>query len=286
CGLRIGSPPAPVPSAGPLETQRQQVAIALERIHHAASEEDDAVSDTLADISHTYLEDLGGVWLPPPRDENPSPSSPAESDPAPDTLTAVTDGLKQVEEALDLGNSPNSQAFVSIWLTLKTAQETLSDNTSECTPPCLQSALPDSDAVDELSDDTLADITTDAPELATIYDALAYSQEIKAARLSPGEKQKRKATLAKDFRHLADLLEVSPTLDTQTPRHAAYQVDMDDLDHTQTLLLQQALEGWVVVAAQDSPERPVALDFLWRTYKALNPELELDSWPGLMHQSH
>lgn len=281
CGLRIGSPPAPIPTADGHETQRQMVAIALERVTQAAKEDSSAEATELAEVAQTYLTDLGGVWIPPPRDEDPSPVSPAQSDPASDTVSALHAGLADIEEALDVVDSPHSEGLVSMWLTLRSGLGAMENDQHSCQAPCLDLAV-GAEPFDptENSDLALA-IAQQAPELVAIYDALGYAQQIQAARSPVGSTQDSRAASAANLRAFADHVAHEGLDADLDPRQSAYEVDLQDIPATQSELLEQALAAWIVVAAHAPEARDQALDYLWNTYQALNPKLPVEAWPGL-----
>jgi len=281
CGLRIGSPPAPIPTADGPETQRQMVAIALERVTQAAEQDSGTEATDVAEAAQTYLTDLGGVWIPPPRDEEPSPVSPAKSDPASDTVSALHAGLGDIEEALDVVDSAHSEGLVSMWLTLRSGLSAMENDQHSCQAPCLDLAL-GTEPFDPTENRDLAQaIAQQAPELVAIYDALGYAQEIRAARSPVGSTQDSRATSAASLRSFADHVAHEGLDDDLDPRQSAYEVDLHDIPATQGELLEHALSAWIVVAAHAPEARSQALDYLWHTYQALNPELSIEVWPGL-----
>lgn len=273
CGVRVGQPPVPIPIPDADEAQRQHIAVALEQVLLAAdvaSKEEGDAADRLSVVLEAYLEDLGGVWLPPPREEDPEPSSPALADPPATLAEAAELSAGELAEALPQAPEVQRGALVSMWLTLRTAQATFgAEPAADCELPCGEAMIPPIDPVPE------------SGELAAIYDALGYLQEIRAARAGTDARDDDAAG-ARALRLFAE--ELSGTLSGTDAdlRQGAYPVDPDDLSGSSQTYLEAALEQWLVLAADAGD--PEFLEALWHTSMVVNPGHEISPWPGLASQ--
>lgn len=291
CGIRVGSPPAPIPSPDAAEIWRQDLAVTVAtvvQVAGAARGEQEEVFAELARVSQGYLEDIGGVWLPPPRDDHPDPASPVEPVGELSAAAALTIVNQQADALLagadEGGSGPGAAALASIWLTWHAAAVRVSAGLGEpCPPPCGQGPAPENllesdpgPGVGELT----ALAAQHAGELIAIYDALGYVEEIRAARA--GADRDEIAAGARQLRRLGELLAGEDTGSPADPRRGAYEVDLSDLEATSRHLNASALEYWLSVLPEASPQAQRAgLEPIWHAFRGAHPDLDLLPWPGL-----
>lgn len=297
CGIRVGTPPAAIPSADPAEALRQEAAIALEKVARTAQSLAGAASGddltALIEVTTTYAEDLGGVWLPPPREEDPSPTSPAA---APVGDVDERELLDVVNEAADDlltiaadAEAPEPAALISMWLSLHTAAVMLSaDLDVECPSPCGSGMLPPALREAVATGDVPADadllldaVPAQAPDLIGIYDAAGYVQEVRAAR-SSGEGRDAALDRARDLRRFADLLAGDSAGTPDDTRLSAYDLDLADLPASARRYAQAAAEHWLALYPHAPGEaRERLIEALWYAYASARPELRVELWPAL-----
>lgn len=270
CGIRVGQPPAPVPTPEALEVDRQHIAVALERVLLAADPGGSAEpgpAERLGVVLEGYLEAMGGVWLPPPRDEDPQPSSPALEDLPPTLAEAAEVSAAELADALPHAPTEQRAALVSMWLTLRTAQAASAGETGpDCDLPCGEVMIPPTGPLPE------------SAELAAAYDALAYLQEIRAARAGTDTRD-RDAGGARDLRLFAEELSGALSGTDSDLRRPAYPLEGDDLGASARTYLETALSQWLVMAAESG--RADSLEAVWYTSMLINPGHEISPWPGL-----
>lgn len=311
CNLRVGSPPSPLPTPGAEEVSRQNAAIAVaEVIESAQSAQPAPVLTALADASDVYLDALGGMWVPPPRDEDPSPSAPVDlAREQPDgaitdeaLLTSVhvnSDALLELaaQAGTDQAGTDRAEgdahvgpaALVSMWLTWHTAAAAIAEEADlPCPEPCgsgglspvLEEALSPGEPPAAVAD-LIEAVPLHAPELIGLYDALGYVEQVRAAR-SGDEDRDALAARARELRRVGNLLAGESAGTDRDPRLSAYPLEVDDLPGTSEQLSGSAAENWLALYPHlDAPAREVAIEILWFTYTAANPGGEVETWPGL-----
>lgn len=280
CGVRVGSPPDPVPAPDAAETARQSLAVAIEQVLIAARASEEDSGGELAATAEIYLDALGGTWVPPARPEDPDPLSPALIDPPPDELAAVVAAEAEVLTALTTAADDRAPALASVWLTLRTARAALTGETvSPCTQACTTEVIPDllGDPQGLAHWPLRESIAARTPELAMIYDALGYLEEIQAAR-APAAAQEEHAAHARNLRDLAEGLTGDAGGTPADLREGAYPVSPTDVPEAISRYLADAVSLWLVHAGSGDE---VVLEALWRAYASVNPTLRIETWPGL-----
>lgn len=292
CGIRIGGPPAPIPSPDEIQTWRQDAAIAVERVIHAAEgEQGGAEGDVVGDLveaSTEYLDDLGGVWLPPPRDEDPSPISPAH-DQVRDLAAALEESSTQILSLARSGPDDSAAALVSMWLTWHTAAVLLADERgTACPQPCGSGIVPPTLYEEATSGELTSGeealreaVAPQSPDLIGVYDALGYIEEVRAAR-APADSRDDIAARARELRHLADLLAGESAGTDVDTRLSAYEINLDDLEGSVQKYATAAVEQWLTLVPRLPPgAQTPALEGLWHAYSSAEASLEVELWPGL-----
>lgn len=289
CGVRVGQPPSPIPTPDAVESHRQSAAVAMERILLAADAAPGKVPDGLVPVVTEYLDDLGGVWIPPGRDDNPFPASPALAQDNSDLAGVLAEAGDLMLTLANSGDNP--AAYTSMWLSLYTAQMRIEgDQVRGCTIPCGDGIIPTVFAIAREQGENhdlvgLLDLLHEsAPDLIAAYDALGYLEEVRAARgnndvrdaLEPG------ATVLREF---ADFLAGSAAGSDADPRLNAYQFNPDDIEASIRGYIDEALDGWLAVltaaaAAGDVRAATAAKSAVWFTYGSTNPDLQIELWPG------
>lgn len=266
----MGQPPAPLPVFDAADDVRQDVAVALERVIIISP---DAPYHEVLD---TYLQDLGGVWVPPPRDEDPSPVSPSEVDPPADLDQALQDASATLVKAMQASSGDHQEAYGSMWLTLQLAlaDEDIIDAPA-CADSCGKNAIPISDPND-LDFDV---VISHAPEMVGVYDALGYFEEIQASQADEDSRDEIAAG-AQSLRAFAGALAGEAAGTSTDSRLSAYRGDTSAPEAAVAEYLQQALAGWLTVLAHADRDQiePVAAA-AWHAYSVTNPDYE--PWPGL-----
>ncbi len=296
CGIRVGAPPAAVPTPDANEELRQEAAVAVERVALTAESAAEAAPEpnlaALIEVSTTYVEDLGGVWLPPPREEDPSPTSPATvatDAGAPEVLDVVLDSADTLLSVAAADDSPEPEALVSMWLTLHTAAVVLSaDLGADCPDPCGSGMLPPALTEAVASGDASAEVEqllravpAQSPDLIGIYDAAGYVQEVRAAR-SSGEEREAATERARELRRFADLLAGEAAGTADDTRLSAYEIDLDDLQGSAERYAQAAAEHWLALYPHAPAEaRQPLIEALWYAYSSAHPDLQVGPWPAL-----
>lgn len=281
CGIRVGTPPAPIPSPDDHEVWRQQVAIAAASVDAAARGAAGAspVLSDLADVSGEYLEQLGGVWLPPPRDEDPSPTVPTfETGSSTEEVFATV--VRASQEILPLAADEHTEAVVSMWVSWHTAAVLLSEEVAQsCPEPC--GAMTSASLAELFTglDEVARLVAQEAPELIGIYDAWGYTTEIRAAR-GPVESRDEIAAEARGLRGLAALLAEGADGSLDDPRLPAYDVDVADLDGSAHGYAQSAAATWLTLYRSVPEDAHVeVLQALWHAYTHSAPTLRVELWP-------
>ena len=297
CGVRVGAPPAAVPSPDAPEELRQEAAVALERValtaQTAAGADPEPNLAALIEVSTTYAEDLGGVWLPPPREEDPSPTSPAAAPVADaderEVLDVVLDSADTLLSVAAEDDSPEPEALISMWLTMHTAAVVLSaDLGADCPDPCGAGMLPPALTEATASGDAPAEVErlveavpAQSPDLIGIYDAAGYVNEVRAAR-SSGEDREGATQRARELRRFADLLAGEAAGTSEDTRLSAYEIDLEDLQGSTERYAQAAAEHWLELYPRVPPEaREPLIEALWFAYASAHPDLQVGPWPAL-----
>lgn len=265
CGVRVAQPPAPIPTPDVAEQQRQTIAVALERAILAAEAHEGSGDDfdRLSVILQGYLEEIGGVWLPPPRDDDPDPQSPAGENLPPTTAVAAQEAAARLADALPKVPEDQREAVVSMWLTLRTAEAALTNEPGPaCDLPCGETMIPSA--------------LPESGKLAQVYDALGYLEQVRAAR-ADGEERDRIAAGARALRLFAEEVAGDLSGAEQDTRAAAYPIDPDDLPGSATHYLEAAQREVLILAAAS----PDLLEPLWEISVLINPSHDLKPWPGL-----
>lgn len=286
CGIRVGQPPAVIPTADSLQEQRQTAAIALERVLLAAESTTGEIPSGLKQVAENYLEHLGGVWLPPARDTDPTPVSPALDHDNSNLQSVIENAATVMLELVATAPPANAEAYASMWLSLKSAGVALAGGpAASCTIPCGAGIIPP--VVGELEEPATGHngaltetVREHAPELIAVYDALGYAEEIRAARASLEDRDPLAAGAAA-LRSAADVL-AGPTAGTPADlRLSAYLVDVEELPATIQAYAEGAVRGWLATVAAAAPaDLPAASAALWHTYESTNPGHRIEAWPG------
>lgn len=297
CGVRVGTPPAGVPSPEAPEELRQEAAVAMERVavtaQSAAGADPEPNLAALIEVSTTYAQDLGGVWLPPPREEDPSPTSPAAA-PAQDAdegevLDVVLDSADTLLTVAAADDAPEPDALISMWLTMHTAAVVLSaDLGADCPDPCGSGVLPPALAEAVASGDApeeverlIEAVPAQSPDLIGIYDAAGYVNEVRAARSSGGDREAA-TQRARELRRFADLLAGEAAGTPEDTRLSAYQIDLDDLQGSAEGYARAAAEHWLELYPRVPAEaREPLIEALWFAYSSAHPDLQVAPWPAL-----
>lgn len=288
CSVRLDTPPDPVPTPDAAESLRAELAESTETLitlAHAAAEDtarENAGEDgntataeliALADASTAHLEALGGIWTPPPRPEDPSPTPAPEITATPeDVLTALTEAATGVQEALaePLWEPEAATLLASIALYRDGALTRLASALGT-EPPARPE--PDGHLPEQL------DATT-APLCRTL-DALGYAYEVQAAR-SSGDLRERAATRAEQRRALAEQVAVLAGYDgtADDPRQASYAVG-EDLGETIARWQAELVPAWLaLIGPAEAADRATLLTWA-RAAADLAPPPANEPFPGL-----
>ncbi len=287
CGVRIGSPPAPIPSPDQVETLRQALARnASEVVDLTDRVDSEAPAELFESISVSAVDqvhDLGGLWVPPPRPEDPeeSPTDPSTSPTGEptgiSTRTAVAElsaSLAQVDR-LVADDLPHEWTAVvgSLLLSRRSMVAAGRDALGlDCGTLC-----PEPVAAVSLMDGP----TKDA--IISHLDAIGYLSEIAAARAS-GEEREALADRAARYRQSAATM-VGPRAGTDAdPRRPAYSIADDGLLTSIQLLQGELVAGWIAAAAEsEGADRDAALEQAWTAYLAAHGgPVVAGAWPGLL----
>ena len=282
CSLRVDSPPPEIPTPDAAEALRAELAestATLADLARAAVEGDGVADDvsaellTLADASTAHLEALGGIWTPPPRPDDPSPTPEGETTAsAEEVLTALTAAATQVQEALaePLWEPEAATLLAAIAIYRDGALQRLAGalGTDPPATPEPEGTLPEQ-----------LDAAT-APLCRTL-DALGYAYEVQAAR-SSGDPRERSITRAEQSRALAEQVAVLAGYDgtDQDPRQVSYAVG-EDLGETIETWRAQLVPAWLTLIGPASAEDRVVLLTWVRAAAAAAPPPADEAFPGL-----
>lgn len=298
CSVRLDTPPPPVPT--PDDTEQARAALAeqtetLVTLADAAGGEQGADQDgenadgsgqgtatdpevaaelaAIAAASEEQLAALGGLWTPPPRPDDPSPTPTVQPTATPqDVLAALAEASTQVQEAVgeSFWDAETATLLASIAVYRDGALARLADalGTSAPTPP-------------EPSGDLPAELTAASAPLCRTLDGLGYVYEVQAAR-SDGDQRAQAATRAETNRALAEQVAVHGDYDgtADDPRQASYAVG-EDLNETITRWQSELLPAWLALIGPAAPaDRPLLLTQA-RAAAALAPPPAEMAFPGL-----
>lgn len=295
CGVRIGTPPAPIPSPDETEQVRQQLArnaagvVELTgRTTAGASDIEPELGELFESVSTVAVDqarDLGGVWVPPPRpaDDAASPSaipspSPSTADPAPlspeSAVAELTDSLAEVARLAAQDLPSDWTAVVGSMLVSRRSMVAAGRQELglDCGPVCPE-------PVAEVS---LNDGATKEAIVAHL-DAIGYLSEVAAARAS-GEERERHRKRAADYRAVAQAMIGASDGTDADPRRPAYSIGEDGPLPSIQLLQGDLVSAWIT-AAQESrgAERAAALEQAWTAYLGAHGGPAVSTpWPGLL----
>ncbi|MPV49586.1 hypothetical protein GCG21_06110 [Pseudactinotalea sp. HY160] len=308
CGVRIGSPPAPIPSPDAVEQLRQLlarnatgVADVTSRVEatSANAAEGPGPADLfglVSDIGSEQAGDLGGVWTPPPRPatDTHDPADPAGSgdptdpvDPTEPTEStepavlspeaAVAELTASLTELADLAEQDLPEGWIStVGSMLVTRQAMVGAGRDllglDCGPVCPAPLAPVN-----LNDGATKD------SIIAHLDAIGYLGEIAAAQ-ADGEEQEALAARAADHRAAARTMIAAAAGTDADPRRPAYAIGADGVDTAIRLRQGELVAAWIA-AAQESrgPERAAALDQAWTAYFGTHGGAVVGGpWPGLL----
>ncbi|UFU05187.1 hypothetical protein [Ruania halotolerans] len=283
CSVRVDSPPAPIASPSAAEQIRQASALATAELavlaSSAAPSDDDiaAVLDDVAADADAQLEQLGGVWEPPPRpddDDNASTEAPstAPSRTADDVLTALSTSSRAAQDAV---SDPALDADLA---TLLAAIVVNRDATAAQLADLLDMPDPAPDPQPQMP----AVLTESAAGLCRTLDALGYAGEFIAAR-SSGDAQERAAGRAVRMRDLAEQVAIAADFDDtdSDPREATYAVgNAEELEETMDTWQADLVAGWLAqIGAADPADRAGLLEYA-RAAARTAPTAAADPVPG------
>ncbi|TDE88299.1 hypothetical protein EXU48_23735 [Occultella glacieicola] len=307
CGVRLDDPPPQVPSPGPGEILRQGAALeaadlqALAESAGADAGPDGAAGDLASDLAHiaadaaTHLDDLGGVWTPPPRptattDDQPEPSDepgdePTGGDPTPSDPATAEDVLAALESSSADARAADPAADAD----LATLLASISINRALWAAE-LRTDLGLPTGADGSADPAAADLgipaslPASAAPVGRTLDALGYTQEIIAAR-AEGTARTGAAAAAITLREMAEDVAVATGVDgtDADPRAAAYAVDLEDLQATRTGLIAELLPGWLTAVPDADPavRAPLIALATQAAFLGQDPDARVATYPGL-----
>ena len=269
CGVRLDSPPPPLPTAGPAEAARQAAAQRSERLAALATSvlggagEGDAELERVAEQAAEHVVALGGVWVPPDwaeptgAGEPAGPSEPTDpasaASPDPPTAADVARALLASAEstcgdAITVDPADLATLLASICLAQDRAATSLGEALGD--PPGMPGP-----AEREAALRAAVEAVPETSSLARSLDAAGCALEVEAAR-STGPARTELADRARAHRATALLLlETAGTLGTaEDPRRAAYSLDEDASDpaavETEVLAAWTAVVGSVPAAVR------------------------------------
>jgi len=226
CSLRLDLPPPAVPTADHEEAVRQEQARAVTTVVdliESSGAQGNELS-TLREHAAAHLEALGGVWEPPPRpDDPPAPETDTDSD----RDAAIEDVVAALEESAASARAGAAEvsADLAVLLVSIATNHTLH---AQWLREDADLGAPDSE--EPAPDPYPEAVGPEASELVRVLDASGYVAELRAARTGDQDGAQLQER-AEQMRALADLLAArggfAGTQDD--PRHAAYDVDLEDL---------------------------------------------------------
>jgi hypothetical protein len=297
CGVRLDTPPPPLPTADAAEAARQAAAVRAESIASLADDVAEPAREDLAELaanSRAHAAALGGIWAPPDWARTPAPSgtpTPSPTDAAPPTTTDVAQALADSARltcadavALDVAapgledeSGPNRPAQPDSAQPGDEPTEPAPGGAGDLVTLLASICLAQRQQTAELGED-LGDLpgrpepserleaiaaalaeSADAPALARTLDAAGYALEVVAAR-SVGPPRTTLAALAADHRALAhEVLDAAGVIGTTAdPRRAAYSLeDPDALDPG--AIEASVLAAWTSVVASAPPAQRAAV---------------------------
>lgn len=277
CSVRLDAPPPPIPTPDAHEQLRSELATTTEQLIAAAQAGDtEGAAATeqlaLAEASQAHLEALGGLWTPPPRPEDPNPTTPAASAGSQDLMAALTGATEQVREALadPDWDADAATLLASIVLYREGALARLAEATGSPPP-----------AAPEPTDELPAELGAESAPLCRTLDALGYAYEVQAAR-SSGDQRDQARAAGEANRALAESIAVLAGYDgTNTdPRSVSYAVGQD-LEESIAAWQADLMPAWLALIGPAAPaDRPVLLARA-RAAATLAPLPETDVFPGL-----
>lgn len=257
CSVRFDTPPDPVPTPDAAESLRAELAERTETLIAVAgaarSDDEDVAAEltAIATASEAQLAALGGIWTPPPRpgDASPTPSPTPEPGATPqDVLATLTDAATQVHQAVgaEVWDADSATLLASIALYRDGALSRLADALGVEAPEA-----------PEPTEDLPAQLGPASTGLCRTLDGLGYALEVQAAR-SAGDQQDRAERRAARDRALAEQVAVLAGYDgtADDPRQVSYAVG-EDLQETIETWQAQLVPAWLALvgpaAAEDRP---------------------------------
>lgn len=282
CSVRLDTPPAEIPTPGPVQQVRADLAAATHELigqaQAAAAQSDGALAQeltALAGASRQHLAALGGLWTPPPRPDTPTPepTRTATSATAQDVVSLLdrmtdADALADTLETADLP-ARTATLIASITLYRHAALARLRHD--------LGDDAPDSPQLLQLPDH----LSGDVGPLCRTLDGLGYAYEVRAAR-SQGQQRSTATDRAQHYRAAAEQVAQAAGIDgtTSDPRSASYQLG-DDLADTIASWQAELVPAWLALIGPADPSARAAL-LAWAQRAAGHTRLaEDDPFPGL-----
>lgn len=277
CSVRLDLPPPPVPTADHEESIRQEQARAVTTVLDLIESGDAEGTELSAVGEHAaaHLEALGGVWEPPPR-----PDDPPVADTDVDRDAAIEDVVAALEESAGSARAGAAEVSADLAVLLISIA---TNHTLHAQWLREVADLEAADTTEPAPDPHPATVGPEASELVRVLDASGYVAELRAARTrnQDGEQWQERA---EQMRALADLLATrggfAGTQDD--PRHAAYDVDLDDLAAEADALEGALVPAWLQLAGPaDAADRQViAARVLESASGAHNDAGSLPAFPG------
>ncbi len=290
CSVRLDTPPPAVPTPDATEQARaalaEQTATLVSLARAARGEEATGQSapqadgpdvaaelEALATASEQQLAALGGLWTPPPRPDDPSPTPAPQPTATPqDVLTALEEAAAQVQESVGdpVWDGDTATLLASIAVYRDGALARLSHALGTDAPAPAESAT-------ELP----TELTAASAPLCRTLDGLGYAYEVQAAR-SDGEQRSQAVARAAQNRDLAEQVAVLGGYDgtAEDPRRASYAVG-DDLSETIVTWQSELLPGWLALVSPAAPGDRTLLLTQARAAAALAPLPADVAFPGL-----